>query len=145
VLPVVETGCVFCAIASGHADASVVYSDEHVVAFMDIRPVTRGHLLVVPRRHFVGLTDLDPEDGARMFRTGQRMAAALRRSALPSEGVNLFLADGRVAGQEVFHVHLHVLPRNRGDGFRVSADWRFPPRDELDEHAATLRAALRDV
>lgn len=139
---VASTECIFCAIAGGGEQASVVHSDELVVAFMDIRPAARGHLLVVPRRHAVGLSDLEPEDGAQVFRVAQRLATAIRRSDLPCEGINLFLADGRAAGQEVFHTHLHVLPRTPGDGFRVKMEWRFPPRAELDEHAARIRAAL---
>ena len=139
-----STECVFCAIVAGTAEASIVHSDEHVVAFMDIRPVVPGHLLVVPRRHAVGLADLDPEDGARVFRVAQRLARALRDSALRDsglrcDGVNLFLADGVAAGQEVFHVHLHVLPRHPGDGFRLQFDAKFPPRTELDEHARLIR------
>jgi len=136
---VVLTGCVFCAIASGEAVASIVYSDERIVAFMDIRPATPGHLLVIPRRHATGLIDLDPRDGARLFQAAQRLAGTLRRSELPCEGVNLFLADGMAAGQEVFHVHLHVVPRTPGDGVRLHASWHFPPRAELDQHAAMLR------
>jgi diadenosine tetraphosphate (Ap4A) HIT family hydrolase len=131
--------CVFCAIVAGTAEASVVHADEHVVAFMDIRPFTPGHLLVIPRRHCAGLAELDPSDGALMFAAARRLAGRLRRSGLPCEGVNLFLADGVAAGQEVFHVHLHVLPRTPGDGLRIRADWRFPPRAELDEQAALLR------
>jgi histidine triad (HIT) family protein len=135
----VRISCVFCAIATGEATASIVHSDEHVVAFMDIRPFTPGHLLVIPRRHCLGLADLDPRDGALLFRAAQRLAGVLRRSELPCEGVNLFLADGLAAGQEVFHVHLHVVPRAQGDGVRLHAKWRFPPRTELDQHAAMLR------
>jgi histidine triad (HIT) family protein len=133
---------VFCAIVAGTAEASVVHSDEHVVAFMDIRPVVAGHLLVVPRRHAAGLADLDPDDGARVFRVAQRISAAVRRSELPCDGVNLYLADGVAAGQEVFHVHVHVLPRTSADGFRLQFTWRFPPRTELDEHAKWIRAQL---
>jgi histidine triad (HIT) family protein len=136
---VVDTGCVFCAIAAGESIASIVCSDKHIVAFMDIRPFTPGHLLVIPRRHCIGLADLDPQDGARIFQAAQRLAGALQRSDLPCEGVNLFLADGLTAGQEVFHVHLHVVPRTQGDGIRLHANWRFPPRAELDQHAAMLR------
>jgi histidine triad (HIT) family protein len=136
----VQPGCVFCAIATGETIASVVHCDEHIVAFMDIRPFTPGHLLVIPRRHSMGLADLDPQDGARLFQEAQRLAGALRRSDLPCEGVNLFLADGIAAGQEVFHVHLHVVPRTQGDGIRLHANWRFPPRTELDQHAAMLRS-----
>jgi histidine triad (HIT) family protein len=134
--------CIFCAIVDGRADCSVVHEDDLVLAFMDIRPVTTGHLLVVPRRHAEGLADLDPGDGERMFRVAQRMADGVRRSGLPCQGLNLFLADGVIAGQEVFHVHLHVIPRTRGDGFGLRLKWRFPPRSELDQHAARIRAGL---
>ena len=74
-----------------------------------------------------------------MFTVAHRLARALRRSGLPCEGVNMFLADGAAAGQEVFHVHLHVIPRNPGDGFRLRARRRTPGRDELDAQAASVR------
>ena len=135
--------CLFCGIVDGRIDATVVAQDERTLAFMDIRPITPGHLLVIPRRHGDRLAALDPEDGAQLFRVGQRAAAALYASSLRCEGVNLFLADGEVAGQEVFHVHLHVIPRFAGDGFGL----RFPPdyevvgRDELERSAAAVREA----
>lgn len=134
--------CIFCAIIARTAESSIVYEDEHVLAFMDIRPVTSGHLLVVPKRHASGLAELDPEDGGRVFAAGQRIACALRDGALPVEGVNLFLADGVVAGQEVFHVHLHVIPRTRGDGFGLRASPRSPSRFVLDQTADIVRGAL---
>jgi histidine triad (HIT) family protein len=126
---------------AGDGETSVVHEDERTVAFMDIRPVVRGHLLVVPRVHAAGLAELDPEDGAQLVRVGQRAAAALRASSLRCEGVNLFLADGEAAGQEVFHVHLHVLPRHAGDGFglRFPPDYAIRQRPELDEAAAAIR------
>ena len=92
--------CIFCDIIGGQAPASFVYEDEVAVAFMDIRPVNAGHLLVVPRGHARHLADLDPEVGGHLFRVGMRLAGALRRTPLPCEGVNLYLADGEVAGQE---------------------------------------------
>ena len=134
--------CVFCGIVRGEAEASLAYEDERVVAFMDIAPATSGHLLVVPRRHAPHLADLDPEDGAQMFRVAQRLAAALRRSSVPADGVNLLLADGAVAMQEVMHAHLHVLPRTEGDGLTLSAAFHGPPRATLDAQAAELAAAL---
>lgn len=85
---------------------------------MDIAPATRGHLLVAPKVHAPNLVDLDPDDGARMFQVAQQLAQALRDSSIPAEGINLFLADGEVALQEIFHAHLHVLPRTRGTGSR---------------------------
>lgn len=77
-----------------------------------------------------------------MFRVGQRLAAALRKSGLPCEGVNLFLADGEVAFQEVFHVHLHVFPRTPGDGFSIEADWRERPRAELNDASERIRSGM---
>jgi diadenosine tetraphosphate (Ap4A) HIT family hydrolase len=137
-----EAGCVFCDIVAGREPASVVYSDENVIAFLDLRPLNTGHLLVIPRAHAPYLADLDPALGGHMFAVAQRMAAALRRSGLPCEGVNLFLADGEAAFQEVFHVHLHVIPRNTGDGFRLRAKWRRPSRAELDSVADQVRDGL---
>ena len=138
--------CVFCQILDGREPASVVYFDAGIIAFMDLRPINAGHLLVVPRAHAARLADLDERQGAAMFAVGQRLAGAIRRSGLPCEGVNLFLADGEAASQEVFHVHLHVFPRFRGDGFGLefSPEYytRRPPRDELDRVAQTLRKAM---
>lgn len=137
--------CIFCEIIGGQAPASFVYEDEAVVAFMDIQPVNPGHLLVVPRGHAPHLADLDSQVGGHLFRVGQRLAAALRRSTLRCEGVNLYLADGEAAGQEVWHVHLHVLPRFDGDGFglRFGPDYgRWPGRDSLDATAAAIRREL---
>ena len=118
----------FCKIVAGAAPASVVYTDDRTVAFLDIAPITPGHLLVVPRTHAETLSELDPEIGGLLFRTGQRLAAGLRMSGVRADGVNFFLADGAPAGQEVFHVHLHVLPRWKGDGFKLSFRSGSPSR-----------------
>ena len=135
-------GCIFCQILTGALPASVVYRDEHVLAFMDVSPVIDGHVLVIPTYHTPDLAGLDDESGGRIFATGRRVAAALRQSGLPCEGINFFLADGAPAGQTVFHSHLHVIPRRRGDGlgFRHGdgpARGR-PSRIELDELARRL-------
>ena len=137
--------CVFCGIIAGDLAASRVYEDDHVVAFMDVRPLTPGHLLVVPRVHADNLEVLDEDLGTRMFTAAHRLARALRNSAVPSEGVNFFLADGVAAGQEVFHVHLHVIPRTPGDGFRLKARPRTPERHELDATAERVRAGLKTL
>lgn len=137
--------CIFCAILANKQPSSQVYQDDLCTAFMDIRPVNSGHLLVIPNQHAAYLADLEVETGAQMFRVAQKLAAALRKSGLKCEGVDLFLADGEAAGQEVFHTHLHVIPRYRGDGF----GFRFPPsyfdlpsRAELDDESAKIKAAL---
>ena len=125
---------------AGSAPASIVYDDADLLAFLDIRPVTPGHLLVIPKRHAPLLADLDEATGARMFTVAMRLAQAVRASGLRSEGINLFLADGEAAFQEVFHTHLHVLPRFVGDTFRIDADWSVTPsRAELDAVATRIR------
>lgn len=138
--------CVFCGIVEGRLPASTVYEDEIVVAFMDTRPVNPGHLLVVPKRHFEFMNDMDEETGAHLFRVTMRIQQAMRRSLPKCEGINFFLADGAVAGQEVPHVHLHVLPRFVGDPFRLQIDYGpAPDRGELNETAAQICAALDRV
>jgi diadenosine tetraphosphate (Ap4A) HIT family hydrolase len=137
--------CIFCAIADGRAEASVVHQDDHVVAFMDLNPISPGHVLVIPRQHAAGLDDVDEETGLRIWRTGHRLARALRRSSLRCEGINVFVADGEVAFQEVFHFHLHVIPRRTGDGFTLHVETEERPRRLLDEDAGTLKDALAGV
>jgi histidine triad (HIT) family protein len=133
--------CIFCEILAGRLPASFVYTGADVVAFLDIRPLTRGHLLVIPRQHADRLETLDAELGARVFTVAQQLAVRLRRSGFCA-GTNLFLADGVLAGQEVFHVHLHVIPRTQRDGFGLRAKRRGQPdRDELDATAGQIRAA----
>ena len=139
---VMDDGCIFCAIARGQAEASIVHENESVIAFMDLQPVTPGHLLVIPKAHAVGLEDLREDVGVQVWKVAHQLGRALRRSGLRCEGVNLFLADGEAAFQEVFHVHLHVFPRFTGDPFRIDADWRVHERDQLDKTAAAVRDGL---
>lgn len=134
--------CVFCAIVSGDAEASVVYADEDVLAFLDILPVTSGHLLVIPRGHAPRLADVPSTTAGHLFMVGQLLAAALRRSGLPCDGITMLLADGEAALQEVDHVHLHVFPRTPADGFRIDAAWRPRERSELEDAASRIRAGL---
>jgi histidine triad (HIT) family protein len=140
-----DKGCIFCQILAGESEVSLVYRDETCAAFMDIQPVNPGHVLVVPGRHAAYLSDLKEEEGAQIFRVAQRLAAALRQSGVKCEGVNLFLADGEAAMQEVFHVHLHVFPRYVGDGFGLKFPPRYfqlPKREELNAVAEKIRHAL---
>ena len=137
--------CVICQLVAREIDVSLLHRDELCSAFMDIQPVTPGHLLVAPNRHATYLSDLSEEEGAQTFRIGQRMAAALRKCGVKCEGINFFVADGVAAGQEVFHVHLHVIPRFPGDGFSLNLPPDYherPPRSELDAIAHKIRESL---
>lgn len=137
--------CIFCDILAGKAPASFVYQDELCGAFMDIRPVNVGHVLVVPRQHAVLLTELDEASARQMMWVAEHVDSALRASGIKCEAVNLFLADGRAAGQEVMHVHLHVFPRYRGDGhhLRFSPAYFLPTKAaELEKNAGLIRTQM---
>lgn len=138
--------CVFCQIIAGGSPASIFYEDDAVLGFMDIDPVTRGHALVIPKRHAAYLADLDEETGRRLWTVTQRTAAAIRRSGVKCEGINLFLADGEAAQQEILHVHMHVFPRYRGDPFKLVVErGARPSRDELDRTAREIKSAYEGL
>lgn len=134
--------CVFCEIVERKRPASIFYEDDIVLGFMTIGPVTTGHSLVIPKAHVAYLADMDEATGQHLFKITQRTAAAIRASGIQCEGVDLFLADGEVAFQKVFHVHMHVFPRYKGDSFKLDADWGIKsPREELDAIASQIRIA----
>jgi histidine triad (HIT) family protein len=108
-------GCPFCAILAGEEDAVVVYRDSVAVGFLDRRPLFPGHVLVVPTRHVDTLVDLDPDDVGPFFTVVQRVAAAVP-VALGAQGT--FVAMNNVVSQSVRHLHVHVVPRTKGDGLR---------------------------
>jgi histidine triad (HIT) family protein len=137
-----EPDCLFCRIVRGDAPATRVYEDDDVVAFLDIRPFAAGHTLIVPRRHAAGLADLDPDDGAKVFRVAQRIARALRASSLPVDGINLVLNDGAAAAQTVFHVHVHAIPRQTGDKLKMARRLLVRRSGDLEDAAARVRAGL---
>jgi histidine triad (HIT) family protein len=131
----------------GTLPSSKVYEDEICVVFMDIQPVNPGHILVVPKMHFADLVDLPTNIGAHLFQVAQRIALLLPKTAVKSEGVDLFLAHGEAAGQEIFHVHLHVIPRYEGDGFgfRFGPNYsNLPERSELDAIASQIKQQLEN-
>lgn len=138
--------CIFCEIVAGRSPVSAFYEDEIVLGFMTIGPVTEGHAMVTPKQHATYLADLDEATGRQMWTVAQRAAAAIRASGVRCEGINLFLADGAAAAQEIFHVHLHVFPRHKDDGFGLTAHWdKKPPRAELDHVAAQIRRAYEQL
>ena len=138
--------CVFCKILAGDLPVSMIYEDDAVVVFVDLQPVNDGHLLIVPKVHAPYMKDVTAETLQHMMKVAQNMNAALRASKYPCEGVNLFLADGEAAHQEIFHCHLHVFPRFKGDGFGFKYDksrnFIRAQRSKMDEIAAELKSRL---
>ena len=134
--------CVFCQITAGESPASIFYEDDIVVGLMTIGPVTSGHTIIFPKQHAASLADMDENTGRHLWTITQRTAAAIRKSGVKCEGINLFLADGEAAFQEIFHVHMHVFPRFQGDQFTLTADWsQKPSRDDLDRVAQQIERA----
>ena len=135
----------FCQIVSGESPASFVYQDDAVVAFMDIQPIQPGHVIVIPRQHWVLMHEVDSLTASRVWQVAMRVGRALRASGLPCEGINLLVADGEAAFQDVMHFHIHVIPRNTGDGFGLTfpPGYEAPPdRSQLELHAITIRGVI---
>jgi histidine triad (HIT) family protein len=131
-----QAGCLFCAIAAGEADAAIVWSDDDFVAFLDVRPVFKGHTLIVPRTHVVTLPELSPELAPGFIAAGQRLAGAVV-DGLGAQGS--FVAINNTVSQSVPHLHLHVVPRTKGDGLRGF----FWPRTSYADDAERADYAIR--
>ncbi len=134
-----DPDCLFCKIVAGELPATRVAEDERTVAFMDINPATRGHLLVVPREHSTDLHDIDPED-LKACAVAARALAGRVRDRLGADGINLLNCAGSAAWQTVFHFHVHVIPRYEADPLRLP--WHPQPgdRDEIAAAAEELGA-----
>lgn len=138
--------CIFCEIIKGGLPSSKVYEDDTLLAFMDIQPVNKGHVLIIPKQHTELITDLEDTILERMMVLAKKVDQALRKSDIQPEGVNLFLADGEAAGQEIFHAHLHVFPRFKKDGFGFTFPSNYtnkPSRDELEIISQKIQLHLR--
>jgi len=122
------------------------FEDAEVVAFMDIQPVNAGHVLVVPREHYESIEDIPPSLASHLFQVSMQLAPVVKQVA-GAEGLNLVVNSGVAAGQDVFHYHVHVIPRRQGDGFDIPLPFaasQMPDRTVLDANAARIIAALRD-
>lgn len=134
--------CVFCAIADETAPAIRIHEDDDYLAILDIRPFTRGHTLVIPKRHSVDLTDTPAATLAGMLALGQRIAQASRVSGLAATGNNVAINDGKSAMQSVFHIHLHVIPRRDGDKISFAKGMLLRRDPDREGTGAILREAL---
>lgn len=133
--------CVFCRIVRGELPAEIVYADEDVLGILDINPIHYGHALVIPRRHYEEFLDVPTTEFQGLFSAARRITAALVES-LDLEGYNVFSNNGRVAGQSVFHFHLHVVPRFRNDNIRLVHELRSYDRGEMAVWGERIRTAL---
>jgi histidine triad (HIT) family protein len=138
--------CIFCDIVKGAAEVSVCYEDSESIAFMDIQPVNDGHILVVPRAHYESFADLPASLGAHLFRVATELAPVVRKVSA-AQGINLIVSSGAAAGQDVYHFHIHLIPRKAGDGFAVQLPFpgsAMPDRSALELYAARIVSERRD-
>lgn len=138
--------CIFCELIHGGGEVSICYEDGESIAFMDIQPVNPGHVLVVPRDHYESLNDVPPELAMHLFDVALRLGPIVRRLT-GSDDLNIVVNSGEAAGQNVFHYHVHLIPRRADDGFDVPLPFGaspMPDRTFLDAMAARIIAELRD-
>ena len=115
---IMSENCIFCKIVAKQSPAGIVFENDLVVAFLDIRPVNTGHILVIPKKHFVTVDEIDSEEiFTELFKIGKKVHLLLKEKFPMNSGYNYLIANGKDAGQEVFHVHLHIIPRKPNDGF----------------------------
>lgn len=133
--------CVFCKIMAKQIPATVVHEDEHTLAFMDIGQVNPGHVLVALKKHVENIFALDEAQAAAVFGSAARVARAIR-GAFEPQGLSVYQANGAAAGQTVFHLHVHLVPRYEGDGMALTWPVKNPPREKLAEYAQKIKAKL---
>ena len=144
--PAPAAHCIFCDLIAGAAEVSICYEDALAIAFLDIQPVNAGHTLVVPREHYESLDDIPHEVATHLFDVSMRLSRVIH-DVMHAEGMNMVVNSGAAAGQDVFHYHVHLIPRRAGDGFDIPLPFsgsEMPDRQHLDAAAARLIAALRD-
>ena len=130
--------CIFCAIVAGDLPAEIIDSDDHTVTLMDINPATRGHALVIPRKHVADLLAIDPDELRHTAVAAQRVARRMEETLEP-DGFNLLNATRAAAWQTVFHFHIHVIPRYEDDPLKLPWIPRGADMDEISTIAATIR------
>ena len=138
--------CTFCDLIHGAAEVSICHEDSDAIAFMDIQPVNKGHVLVVPRVHYESVLDVPQELGLHLFRVTMRLTSAIRH-VTGCEDFNIVVNSGAAAGQDEPHYHVHIIPRREGDGFDIPLPFNgseMPERTVLDAYAARIISALRD-
>mgnify|MGYP003968762849 CR=1 FL=1 len=134
--------CIFCKIIRNEIPSTIIAESEQVLVIKDINPKAPVHYLIIPKKHAVLITELDDNLTSHLFKVAKKINISLRKSGLKCEGVNYFLADGEAAMQEVPHVHLHVFPRYKKDGFGLKFAkkyFKLPSRKKLDIIAKKIK------
>lgn len=133
-----DESCVFCKIARKQASASLVYEDEKVIAFLDTKPLNEGHTLVIPKEHYETIYEIPEEQIAYLHRIVKRTALAVKK-ATRADGISIFQQNGKAAGQEIFHLHVHVVPRYEGQKLPRFGEIPEASREKLNQVASNIR------
>jgi len=133
-----DDSCIFCRIARKQAPASLVYEDEKVMAFLDVRPLNEGHTLVIPKAHYETIFEIPEELNAYLHRIVKRVSFAVKKAS-KADGISIFQQNGKAASQEIFHLHVHVVPRYEGQKLARFGEILEANREKLEQVAANIR------
>lgn len=137
-----DENCIFCKIIAGEIPSTAVYEDEDFRAILDVNPAARGHVIILPKKHAADIYELPEEDAAKIFVVAKKIAAAIKKT-YSCDGVNILQNNGEAAGQTVFHLHVHVIPRFTGDTEHINIGWK--PEDtpaDLADIADEIKANM---
>jgi len=136
-----DENCIFCRIVNKQAPSSVIYEDDAVMVFLDIRPLNIGHTLVIPKDHYVDIFDI-PETLLSQIHTVSKQIASAIKKATQADGISIIQQNGKAAGRDIFHIHLHVVPRFEGQKLPLFSDLKEVERVKLDAMAEKIRQQL---
>ncbi len=132
--------CLFCKLARKEGDASIVYEDNKTIAFLDIRPASEGHTLVIPKAHYESIFDIPDDELTNLYKSVKKTASAVKK-AVNAEGISIGQQNGHAAGQRIFHIHVHIIPRYEGHKIRPPEELNEAKREKLNEIAVKIRKA----
>ncbi len=135
----IDQNCIFCKIAAGEIPSSTIYEDEDFRVIMDINPASKGHAIILPKTHAANIFEVSDEVASKIFIVAKKVATAMKEE-LQCDGINILQNNGEIAGQTVFHLHVHLLPRYKGD--KINIKWSH--KDKYDYDFAAIAKAIGD-
>jgi histidine triad (HIT) family protein len=133
----IDSSCIFCKIAAKKAPSSIIYEDDAVLAFLDIRPLNMGHSLVIPKVHYVDVLDIPEKDLCHVYLVAKKISGPIKKATC-AQGISIFQQNGTAAGQDIFHLHVHVVPRFMGQTLPRFSELEEAKRSMLDEMASKI-------
>jgi histidine triad (HIT) family protein len=132
-----DENCIFCKIVNKQAPASIIYEDNTIMAFLDIRPLNMGHTLIIPKDHYVDIFDIPENELSQMHKVAKQVSLAVKK-ATSADGISIFQQNGKAAGQDIFHIHVHVVPQFEGQRLPSFSSLQLVERSKLNEMAKKI-------